>query len=117
MATKQSPPKWMVFFDKQIPLNGRLLRVENHHPRNDIHVAVDYNRKFEMNRSRKISGRTFLRHPAEKADLEARPHAALAADGDIAALDVKDGFGQRQPDADAALAGVPAAVKAVEDVR
>jgi hypothetical protein len=58
-----------------------------------------------------------LNHPAEKADLEARPHAALAVDGDIPALGVKDGFGKRQPDADAVLARVRAAVKAVEDVR
>jgi len=57
-----------------------------------------------------------LNHPAEKADLEARPHAALAVDGDIPALSVKDRFSQRQPDADAVLARVRAAVKAVEDV-
>ena len=43
--------------------------------------------------------------------------AALAADGDIAALGVKDGFGQRQPDADAVLAGILTAIETAEYVR
>ena len=34
-----------------------------------------------------------LNHSPEKADLEARPHAALAVNGNIPALSVKDGFG------------------------
>jgi len=50
-----------------------------------------------MNRSGKISGRTLLHHPAENPNLKARADAGLAADEDIAALGVKDGFGQRQP--------------------
>src|SRR6185295_17506419 len=61
-------------------------------------------------------GRPPLNHPAEKAYLELRPHAAPAVNGDIPVLCVKDGFSQRQPDADTVLARVLAAVKAVEDV-
>ena len=64
-----------------------------------------------------ICSTTRLNHPAENPNIKARADAALAADGDIAALGVKDGFGQRQPDADAVLAGVLTAIEAVEDVR
>jgi hypothetical protein len=69
-----------------------------------------------MNRFSKISGRTLLHHPVEHPDRKARPGAALAADGDIAVLSSEDRFDQRQPDADAALAGVFPAIEAVEDV-
>src|SRR5579871_6608139 len=63
-----------------------------------------------------IQTKARLHYSAKKADLEARPHAALAVDSNIAALSVKDGFGERQPDANAVLTRVRAAVKAVEDV-
>src|SRR5262249_14838737 len=44
-------------------------------------------------RNRMLGCKCGLNHSAKKANLEARPHATLAVDGDIPALGVKDSFG------------------------
>lgn len=44
MATKQSPPKRVILIDWQFPVSGRLLRAEEHCPRNDMMI-----RRFTWN--------------------------------------------------------------------
>lgn len=39
-ATKQSPFRRVTFLDSGIPFNGRLLRREEHPPRNDMQIGA-----------------------------------------------------------------------------
>ena len=59
MATKQSPLKRLIPLDKLYPFNGRLLRADDHRPRNDMY-AVSFRIKtdhFTLTRWRKQNTR------------------------------------------------------------
>src|SRR5689334_11771977 len=62
------PVKWEIASGGKSPPSQR-------HPRRG-----GQKRKFEINRSRKISCRTFLHRPPENPNIKARPHAVFTVD-------------------------------------